>query len=302
MRPRVKTLALHELQKHIADNLPMVRGLLVSRNGQIMYECYYEDGSPEKRTNIWSCTKSFTSVLVGMLVKQNNFPKLHERIADLLPSLTTQAHESFKKITVGQCMNMSIGYKTDIGDHDVLRAIMKPVDYEPGSEFFYNDIGSHIISRLISETTGSTTSSFANSVLFAPLGINDPHWNMADDGYNIGGHGLQLSPREMLTFGQFVLQSGEWQGVKFVDEEFFAQTIKKQTDGGFPGENPYGYLWWVSDRSGYHSYYALGYGGQLICVCPELHLVTVLTCTDELGADIAPAQDLYFDYIMPACQ
>lgn len=111
MRHIINQSILEQLEKHISAHRPMVRSVLASRDGQMVYERYFEDAAANSRPNIWSCTKSVVSVLVGILVKQNNFPGLDEKIANLLPSLAQQAHESFKKITVAHCLNMTIGCK-----------------------------------------------------------------------------------------------------------------------------------------------------------------------------------------------
>jgi CubicO group peptidase (beta-lactamase class C family) len=41
------------------------------------------------------------------------------------------------------------------------------------------------------------------------------------------------------------------------------------------GTGPYGYQWWIADAAGHEAFAAMGYGGQLIYVVPDLELVVV---------------------------
>jgi CubicO group peptidase (beta-lactamase class C family) len=45
-----------------------------------------------------------------------------------------------------------------------------------------------------------------------------------------------------------------------------------------PDANGYGYYWWRRKINGHQAFVASGYGGQLICVIPDLKVVIVTTC------------------------
>ena len=140
---------------------------------------------------------------------------------------------------------MTLGHEMDASDYRILPVIQKSVEWELGKQYLYSDVGPQIISMIIQETAGQSASDFANVALFAPLGIPNPSWDTSKDGYTIGGFGLSLTPREMLIFGQLALQKGNWQGTQLADPTFFAQSTQRQSEGGFPGFDAYGFLWWV---------------------------------------------------------
>ncbi len=301
MTPLPRTDLLESLERHIAADLPMLRSVVVAVDGAVVFERYFADTSAKVRSSIYSCTKSVLSMLVGVLVKQGNFPKLDAKVVEVLSALKEAAHPLFAPVTIRQCLNMTLGHVMDGSDYRILPVIQKSVDWELGTKYLYSDVGPQLISMIIQEQTGQSASEFANSALFAPLGIPNPPWEVSKDSYTVGGWGLSLTPREMLIFGQLALQKGNWNGTQLVDPAFFTQSTQRQSEGGFPGFDAYGFLWWTSERNGHHSFYALGYGGQFIFVCPDLKLVMVTTSTTQLELEIVPVQNLYFEYVMKAC-
>ena len=146
----------------------------------------------------------------------------------------------------------------------------KPVVSPPGTRFDYSDGGAHLVSVVLSVATGMSAHDFAERYLFEPLGIGDTWWPVDNRGYNIGGAGLQISPRGMLAFGTLYLNGGN--------------LGNRQTGTHVPTGNTlpygprYGYFWWRGNAAGMDFYFATGYGGQFIFVVPESRLVVVATC------------------------
>ena len=88
--------------------------------------------------------------------------------------------------------------------------------------------------------------------------------------------------------------------------EASTRTQVRPADGAFASAT-YGYLWWVTMVGPYASFYALGYGGQLICVIPALEVVFVTTArldvSPEQGAGprtFALARELAERVVLPA--
>ena len=50
------------------------------------------------------------------------------------------------------------------------------------------------------------------------------------------------------------------------------------------GPGDYGYQWWVTNGHGHDSFRAMGFGGQVIQVIPELDLVVVITSDPDQRA------------------
>jgi CubicO group peptidase (beta-lactamase class C family) len=210
---------------------------------------------------------------------------------------------------------------------DVVEAsIEQPMAKEPGEEFNYNDGGAHLISAILTKTTGQSALAYAHQNLFGPLGIDsDPDASIqfdpanrrrfeqagfvwADDGRgnSIGAVGLKLTARDMAKLGYLYLQEGRWEGKQIVPRSYVQASTCEQVETGYGGYGAagYGYLWWTREVEGYRAFYASGYGGQYIYVIPELNLVAVIVSEAPGRGEIAPGSpDRLLDYaVVPAVE
>jgi CubicO group peptidase (beta-lactamase class C family) len=88
----------------------------------------------------------------------------------------------------------------------------------------------------------------------------------------------------MARFGLLYLNKGNWFGTQLISEEWYYESTTKQVDRYSPFEeieNGYGYYWRTVDQDQKHIYYALGKGGQIIYVVPDLDLVIVTTADGD---------------------
>lgn len=92
-------------------------GLLVLRNGWLVYERYFGKGHRESLCNLGSCGKSFTSIAAGILVdeRQDLFPDgLSQKVytPEYLPAEAFPLTDPRKKgITLGQLLTMTSGIR-----------------------------------------------------------------------------------------------------------------------------------------------------------------------------------------------
>jgi CubicO group peptidase (beta-lactamase class C family) len=189
-------------------------------------------------------------------------------------------------------------------DLDQMQRILSlPLENPPGETWNYSTADAHLIGGILTRATGVSLLDYANAHLFEPLGITGVEWDTDSRGYNVGGSGLALTPREMAKFGYLYLNNGLWDGEQIVPAEWVALTTSTQDE-----ETDYGYLWWRGEREffgGYPAFAALGYGGDMIFVYPELDLVAVAKTSYFVTATAARQQEdavmgLIREYIFPA--
>jgi CubicO group peptidase (beta-lactamase class C family) len=172
----------------------------------------------------------------------------------------------------------------------------------PGSSFAYSSATSQLLSAIVADATGQSALAFARARLFGPLGIHSAKapqpvfvahpsraavkayerapvaWPTDPQGYQLGFSGLKLPSRDLAKVGYLYLNGGRWGTTQVLPAGYVAASTRRHSTPppDFPAEG-YGYQWWVTSQAGHLSFRAVGYGGQLIQVVPDLDLVVVIT-------------------------
>jgi CubicO group peptidase (beta-lactamase class C family) len=289
-----------------------LHSVLIVRNGYLVTEAYhflYDQDTPH---NIYSCTKSVTSALIGIAIQQGYIAGVDQRMLDYFQERTVANLDDGKQsITLDHLLTMSGGFDWPggilepilgewIGSDDWVQFVLdRPLSDPPGTRFVYNTGGSHLLSAILQTTTGMTALEFAQQNLFEPLGISTDRWTVDPQGINFGGAWLWLTPPDMAKFGYLYLNGGQWDGQQVVPADWVATSTREHIRAGDQWlSDGYGYQWWI-DKAGY--YMALGYGGQYIIVVPDQDLVVVFTSGLPVQDFFAP-KALLDTFILPAVQ
>ncbi len=279
--------------------------LLVLRNGYIVSETYFGSYRQDTTHQLYSCTKSFISTLVGIARDKGYLDRLDVPVQNFCPSRTWQNSDARKQaMTLENLLTMTSGLAWEEGDpvyrqmymsRDWVQYVMDtPMRAQPGSQFNYCSGCSHVLSAILQSKTGVNTRDFAQKELFGPLGISNYTWETDAQGIPLGGWGLQLTPRDMAKLGFLYLHQGQWEGKQVVSANWVQTATAKHT--GTDGTLGYGYQWWIYPSL--NAYTALGRFGQTIFVIPDLNLILVTTAAEESGHDkLFP---LLEKYIVPA--
>jgi CubicO group peptidase (beta-lactamase class C family) len=273
--------------------LPALRGLLIARYGRLVVEHYYGGADAHTLFDVRSVTKSVVSSLTGIAAHDGAIPSLDASIATFLaPAYTLGTDDS--AITVRHLLTMTSGFvwndDTDYGpwirasDH-VQGLLDRPHAAQPGSVFDYNTAAVHVLGVVLRHATSAELSHYAAVHLLGPLGVEGITWEMLDAGLVNGGAGIAMTGRDLLKFGQLMLQDG-WSGERDVVPEDWVREATRphfawRVDYGVQRGVSYGYLWWTADAP-VPAFFAWGYGGQFVYVVPSLDLV-VVTTTDWHG-------------------
>ncbi len=295
-----------------ASEIPSLRSLIIQQDGNRVAEKYFRSGGPSRAMNTKSASKSIISLLTGIAVDKGFIDSVDDRISKYLPEYFESISDSVKhRITIKDLLTMRTGLETTsfhnygawvTSDDWVAFALEQPMEDRPGGDMRYSTGTSHILSVIITKTSGMSTRAFANKYLFGPMDIEVGGWDRDPQGYYMGGNNLALRPGAMLKLGQMVLNGGIWQGERILSKEWLADSFKTYTRSNY---NPYdyGYMWWNRKVAGYDTYFAWGYGGQYIFIIPELNGVVVMMSSlanaDQRRRYREPIFDLLGDYIIP---
>lgn len=295
---------LEEMQAAIRAKALALHSLLVIRHGYLVSETYYSGYKADTRHELYSCTKSFTSTLLGIALDKGLIQGLDQKVMDFFPARTFANPDPHKAaMTLEDLLTMRSGLDWHEGDAaygamvrsgDWVKYVLdEPMAGPPGSGFNYCSGCTHLLSAILQQRTGTGTLAFAQTNLFTPLGITDMNWEKDAQGTPVGGWGLQLTPREMAKLGYLFLRQGEWDGRQVVSASWVANATRQHT--ATDGDLGYGYQWWTYPAL--DGYTALGRYGQTIFVIPKADLVIVTTAQVENHDDIFK---LIENFIAPA--
>ena len=300
MGMHLETLA--KLEKEITARYRSINACLMVKNGHLVFERYFNGFDQEDKHLVASVTKSFISALIGIAIEQGFIESVHQRIMDFFPEYVPGPQDYLKEqVTVQHLLTMTAGFKWRSGPRanelmiDRLRRskdwvafiLALPVKEDTFEKFQYSSAVSHLLSAIITRSTGICAADFAAEYLFPPIGIDSPHsamqhtfsqadvfrntgggWPKDPQGNSIGGWGLFLSPREMARFGYLYLTHGLWGDEQIIPEKWVVDSIKPHTAG-------YGYQWWLREVNGIFTFSAVGQGGNHIFCIPGEDLVVV---------------------------
>ncbi len=290
-----------------------IHSVLVIRHGYLVTELYFPPYPQEIKHPMRSVTKTITSALIGIAIQEGYIKSATQNVLDFFPEIARDVKDqNLKDLTIEHLLTMSAGYHTNTlpnpGDQetsfDPARHMLtySSIIQKPGTSFYYDNSGPHLLSAIIQKTTGMKTAAYAQKKLFGPLGITDVTWGADPQGINTGYTGLALSSRDMAKIGYLYLHRGRWNNTQVVPAQWVAASTTKhmETKGlmNAAEDDGYGYLWWIDSFGGYSAH---GFGGQYIFVLPKLDMVVIFTGGLK-NADFPAPHELVKTFILPAAQ
>ncbi len=286
------------------------RSVLIVRHGYLVLEAYAPAVGPDTAQPIYSCTKSFTSALVGIALDKGYLSSLHQPVLDFFPDLQYANRDPRKRsITLENLLTMTSGVAWwEYVAFDSRNTLMqmerssdwvqffldRPMVEDPGTRWNYNTGDAHMLSAIVQKKSGQTLSEFAAANLFAPIGITSVNWPADRQGISFGGRGIYMTARDMARFGYLYAREGVWDGRQIIPAEWVRESTEKKFVAKFG--NDYGYLWWLPG----FGFAANGHMGQRIFVIPEQDLAVVITASLASQAMMTTPEDLMRRFILPA--
>ncbi|MCU1410577.1 MAG: beta-lactamase [Rhodoglobus sp.] len=285
-----------------------VHGAVVVRDGAVIAEGWWEPYGPELRHSMYSVSKSFTSVAIGLAVAEGRL-SIDDRVIDLLPEdAPAEASGRLASLRVRHLLTMTTGHAVDTVDSLHLaadggwaRAILATeLPHEPGKVFVYNSGATYLLSAIITRLTGAGLLEYLGPRLLVPLGIEGATWQQSPEGIATGGWGLSITTEQLAVFAEFCRLEGLWAGARLVPVEWMRAATAFQVPTDDPDRDEkapdwregYGYQFWRSR----HGYRADGAFGQFAVVLPEQGMVVALTSGLPDGA---PLLDLIWEHLLP---
>ena len=271
-----------------------VDSLLVVRHGKLVLDTYYAPFRSDLKHIVNSATKAVVGTLTGIAIKDGLLKSVNQPVTEFFADQPMANLDANKKaIRIEHLLDLTSGIAwseplTSAFPETVFQMVRspnwtsfvldRPMAQAPGTGFNYNSGSWHLMSAILTKTTGKSAADYAAQRLFGPLGIADVTWSKDAQGISTGGFGIYMHPRDMAKLGYLYLHNGEWDGkallpADWTDKIFHHATVDMHLDN--PSTRRYANGWWTIP--GRDAIMAVGLRNQLIVVLPKLDMVAVLT-------------------------
>ena len=275
-------------------SLDNVAGMIVLKDGEVVYETYQRGNTPETRWMSMSVAKSITSTLVGAAIVDGHIDGLDDMVVDYVPALAGSAYDG---VSIRDILLMASGVEwnetytdPDSDRRDLLRAQIEqrpgaamevmaalPRAYDPGTHHTYSTGETQVLGEVVHGAVGMPLADYLADKIWQPYGMEaDANWWLdSPDGVEIGGSGLSATLRDFARFGQFFLKGGVINGNPILPDGWTETAgLPQKLKSGETIE--YGYMWWpgwtepsIADGA----FAAIGIQGQNIYINPERNVV-----------------------------
>ena len=265
---------------------------ILMRHGKIAAEGYVAPFAADKKHRMYSVSKSFTSVAVGMMITEGRL-SLDDRVADFFPEYLPENPSPYTlRATVRDLLRMATPNEENsygFDDPDFVETFFrnKKDKHEPGTVFHYDTAGTTTLCAVVEKLAGKPILDYMRPLL-DDLGISKDIWCVSTpEGRSWTGSGIMCTSRDLLRFGQFCMNLGEWNGKQWVDRQYMREATTRQIDistahSGYVRDG-YGYQFWMLRDGGFA---CCGMGSQFAFMMPGKDAIMVTTA-DTQGIDNA---------------
>lgn len=262
-------------KKRIEEYPNLVESMCLSnKDGLLWIEQYI----PRTVRNIYSHSKSFTSLMVGISIDEGKL-SLNTRLVDVFKDIIDNViYQRLYDITVKDLLTMSSGFDGDflftnqrnqgLGYPDYLSYMLsQELRVKPGTKFHYSNGDTYLLSRIIEKVYNKRFIHLCYEKIFKPLEIGFPMWGCDPLGYPIAASELCLNVEQMNKLGILFLNDGVYNGKRIISKEYIEMCSKSQikTPSNYWGDYSFQF-WMVPEIDGYR---ADGAYGQLTIIMPK---------------------------------
>ena len=217
-------------------------------------------------------------MLFGVAIEKGLLENLDEPISNYLPEWN---NDKRGEITIRNLLEMKSGlYRSESWNEEMFLsrnnldfALNVELVNRPGEVFEYNNVNTALLGPVIEQIFDASPHEVLKKEILGPLEITE-YGLWKDHALNdVTFHGIDLTPRDFVKFGQLYAQKGTWKGQQLINESFLEQSMQPISAG--PGEL---YGMHTSIRKITNEKRLLvkeGFNGQYLFIIPEENLVAV---------------------------
>ncbi len=279
-----------------------MHGFTILRHGKIAAEGYYAPQKPEWKHRMYSTSKSFVSVAIGMLQDEGKL-SIHDKVAPYFPEkLPKNLHPYIADATIRDLLMMSTPFQDSTytvslnPENDWIRSFFEcEPSHRPGQIFSYDTSATTVLTALVEKLSGMELLDYMRSKGFDEMGFSREAIcvKTPDGKVSWAGSGILCTLRDLTKFAEMCLHYGNFQGKQIVSEAYMREATGKQIENG---EHGYGYQFWRTE----HGFACRGMGGQMVFYMPDADMafVTIADMQGQVGY-IPWMENLFYDMVLP---
>src|SRR5699024_5570751 len=271
----------------------------------------YSFKKTQSLSDVRSLSKTILTIFLGVLIRRSNegkYPKISEEtyiypiIKGTVVLKNQENIEKLEKIQIKHLLTHTIGYedvllmRQDIegmaGQDYIKYLVNYPIVHEPGDYYLYSNAGFYLLSVVLQEFLQEDLIDVIERELFQPLGITEFNWEKYGN-YLAGATRLWLTPKDLMKFGELLLNEGKVNGKEVISKEWLekmlilrVRTEEADTSDTLLRRYGYGYGLWLAKE---FIFFGRGTDGQFLVVVPKKETV-IVTLADQ--SDIAPIEQI----------
>ena len=300
--------AVERLESQLKEMRVRIHGFLLIKGDHILAERYYEPFGREKQHRMYSVTKSFTALAVGLLVK-NGLVSTEDRICDYFPEKLPEegAHPWCREMTIRDMLTMrtchsSTTYKRHGGKDWTESFFRVTPDHVPGTVFSYDTSSSQVLAALVEKLTGKKMLDYMRGEMLDELGFSGEAYVLPDPvGVSQGGSGLVCTLRDVAAVAHLCCRMGTLGDREYLPRAYMEEAVSCQVPTDLQPvldeQCGYGYFIWMPREEGFTFF---GMGGQL-AVCFPRYDFCYVTMADTIGcpAGVQALHDCFYRTVYP---
>ena len=280
---------LNFLRRIDAERICM-HGFLLVRHNQIAAEGYWSPWSAERKHRMYSISKSFVALAVGMMIDEGRLT-LEDRVATyFLDKLPETLHPWLAASTVRDLLMMATAHsRTSYTREDadwVWTFFNRTPSHPPGTIFSYDTAATVVLTATVERLAGMPFLDYMRPRFLDRIGFSPDAWCVrTPEGGSWGGSGVICTLRDLARVALACLNGGMWGDERVLPADYLRAATAKQIDNTIQGHHGYGYQIWREKENGFSF---RGMGSQFAICFPDKDFL--FTCiADTQGAPAGSA-------------
>jgi CubicO group peptidase (beta-lactamase class C family) len=301
-----RTSELHApLERILIDSASC--SFIIYKDDKIIYEKYFNGYGRDSINTSFSTAKSFTSVLIGIAIKDGLIDSVSDALIDYIPELKSRVSNELRLENL-LAMNSGLRYNSSLAPWadepksyyypNIRKLILSSVrqDSEPGRYFKYVNYNYSLLGLILERVCGKSPAEYLSDKIWKPLGMEfSASWSVDSAKHKFAKMESGINGRSIdyLRFGLSMLNNGIVDDNEIIGSDWIdlitSPWRNKRHDDYYTHSNFYPYSlffkekrlyyklgWWGLDHgNGEYEYCAIGRMGQLIFINPSKKIVIV---------------------------